>query len=142
MKIRTYQKEDKSAVIELWNACELIVPWNDPQQDIERKLAIQPELFLVGEFESQIIATAMAGYDGHRGSVYYLAVLPRFQGSGYGRTLMEKVESLLIERGCPKINISIRTSNEEVLAFYSSLGYKTDEVSAMGKRLIQDTDEE
>src|SRR5690606_27865379 len=138
MKIRVFSREDSLAVIQLWEACGLTRPWNDPTKDIERKLLVQPELFLVGELDHQIIASAMAGYDGHRGSVFYLAVSPRWQGNGYGKLLMEYIEALLIEKGCPKLNIVVRTSNDGVLSFYDKLGYKPDDVVSIGKRLISD----
>ncbi|MES3007031.1 MAG: GNAT family acetyltransferase [Pseudomonadota bacterium] len=138
MNIRKFSKVDSSAVIQLWDACGLTRPWNDPVKDIDRKLLVQPDLFLVGELDNRIIASAMAGYDGHRGSVYYLAVSPGQQGNGYGKMLMEKIEVLLIGKGCPKLNIVVRTSNDGVLSFYDKLGYKTDEVVSIGKRLIPD----
>lgn len=138
MKIRKFSESDKQAVIELWEACELTRPWNNPELDISRKLKVQPELFLVGEAQGKVIASAMAGYDGHRGSVFYLAVSPSYQGLGYGKLLMAKIEDLLISMGCPKLNIVVRTSNEKVLAFYNSLGYATDDVVSLGKRLIPD----
>jgi len=85
MKVRAFAESDRQAVIDLWKVCGLTRPWNEPDKDISRKLAIQPELFFVGEFDEKVIASAMAGYDGHRGSVFYLAVLPKYQGSGIGR---------------------------------------------------------
>lgn len=99
---------------------------------------MQAELFLVGEFEGRIVASAMAGFDGHRGSVYYLAVDPRHQHMGHGRELMARVEAQLLALGCPKLNIAVRTSNESVLAFYRRLGYSVDDVVSLGKRLIAD----
>ena len=69
MKIRAFKPEDESAVVALWDACELTRPWNDPHKDIARKLAVQPELFFVGEDEHEIVASVMAGYEGHRGWV-------------------------------------------------------------------------
>lgn len=138
MKIRVFSKNDRLAVIKLWEECGLTRPWNDPAKDIDRKLSVQPELFLVGELDGRVIASAMAGYDGHRGSVYYLAVLPEHQGKGHGQTIMQKIEVLLMGIGCPKMNIVVRTSNEPVLHFYSRLGYKPDEVVCIGKRLIPD----
>lgn len=80
----------------------------------------------------------MIGYDGHRGWVYYLAVHPAFQGRGYGRMLMARAEALLIERGCPKINLLVRETNDAVLAFYDRLGYGRDAAVSLGKRLIPD----
>jgi ribosomal protein S18 acetylase RimI-like enzyme len=138
MHIREFSKKDTKAVIALWHECGLIRPWNDPVKDIERKFSFQPELFLVGEIDNAVIATAMAGYDGHRGSVFYLAVSVNKQKSGYGKQLMDRIEALLIEKGCPKLNIVVRSSNYQVLDFYSSLDYLPDEVASIGKRLIPD----
>ncbi|MBN4059739.1 MAG: GNAT family acetyltransferase [SAR86 cluster bacterium] len=138
MEIRQFNNDDTQAVIALWQACGLLRPWNDPNKGIERKLAVQPELFLVGLTENKIIASVMAGYDGHRGSVYYLAVEPGQQKMGYGRKLMEATEELLTRLGCPKLNILVRSSNLEAIDFYLSLAYKQDEVISIGKRLIKD----
>ncbi|AFT72599.1 Acetyltransferase, GNAT family protein 9 [Alloalcanivorax dieselolei B5] len=113
-------------------------PWNDPNSDISRKLHVQPELFFVGEVDGKVVASAMAGYDGHRGSVFYLAVSPEHQHRGFGQILMLKVEDALTAMGCPKLNIVVRSSNKQVLAFYRHLGYAVDDVVSMGKRLIPD----
>lgn len=138
MKIRPFLEGDTAFVIDLWQRCDLTRPWNDPLKDIQRKLTTQRELFLVGEMDGRLMASAMAGYDGHRGSVYYLAVSPDYQARGYGRQLMKAVEAALVERGCPKLNILIRTSNESVRDFYHNLGYTLDEVVSVGKRFIPD----
>lgn len=138
MKIRSYQTHDESDVIALWDACDLIRPWNDPQRDIARKLTEQPELFLVGTESGKLIATAMVGFDGHRGWVYYLAVDPGFRRRSYGKTLMLEAERLLLARGCPKVNLLVRNSNTRVIEFYRSLGYVQDEAVSLGRRLIPD----
>jgi ribosomal protein S18 acetylase RimI-like enzyme len=138
VNIRGFRVGDNAAVIALWKACELVVPWNDPQQDIDRKLAVNPELFLVGEMEGEIVASVMGGYEGHRGWINYLAVNPQHQGKAYGREIMKAVEVLLQDLGCPKINLQVRSSNGAVLRFYDSLGYSRDDVVGMGKRLIPD----
>ena len=138
MQIRSYQTSDAAAVVALWQACGLTRPWNDPYKDIARKLQVQPELFLVGVLDGQLIATAMAGYDGHRGWVNYLAVVPEQQRRGYAGQLMRHIEGMLLERGCPKLNMQVRTSNSAVLAFYRRLGYAQDEAVSLGKRLIPD----
>lgn len=139
MKIRKFSESDRKAVIHLWQVCELTRPWNDPDLDISRKLSVQAELFLVGELEGEVVASVMGGYDGHRGSVFYLAVAPQCQGRGYGSSLMAEIQRLLVSIGCPKLNIVVRTSNKRVLAFYKHLGYETDDVISLGKRLIPDT---
>ena len=138
MKIRKFKEEDRKEVIQLWENCGLTRKWNDPNKDIDRKISFQSELFFVGEINNKIISSAMAGYDGHRGSVYYLAVNPSHHGQGYGKQMMEKIETTLKVIGCPKINIVIRTSNKSVQEFYSTLGYVTEEVVSIGKRLIPD----
>ncbi|MGO3890217.1 MAG: GNAT family acetyltransferase [Paenalcaligenes sp.] len=138
MDIRAYQPADESAVIALWEACGLTRPWNDPRKDIARKLTEQPELFLVGVEGEQLIATAMVGFDGHRGWVCYVAVDPAFQRLSYGKQLMHEAEQLLIARGCPKINLLVRSSNVKVLKFYAELGYTQDDVVSLGRRLIAD----
>jgi ribosomal protein S18 acetylase RimI-like enzyme len=138
MEIRSYRAADEGSVIELWEACGLTRPWNDPRKDIARKLAEQPELFLVGTVDGGVVATAMAGYDGHRGWVYYLAVAPGDRRKSFGRALMHEVERLLLARGCPKVNLQVRTDNAEVIEFYRKLGYSVDERVSLGRRLIPD----
>jgi ribosomal protein S18 acetylase RimI-like enzyme len=139
MRIRSYAAVDETAVIALWEKCRLTRPWNDPRKDIARKLAVQPELFLVGVLGDAIVATVMAGYEGHRGWVNYLAVSPEHQRKGLGKALMLEVEKRLTERGCPKLNVQVRAANGEALQFYRRLGYAQDEAVALGKRLIPDT---
>jgi ribosomal protein S18 acetylase RimI-like enzyme len=138
MQIRPFEESDEDAVVALWEACGLTRPWNDPRKDIARKLAVQRETFLVGTLEGRVIASVMAGYDGHRGWVNYLAVAPDARLRGCGRRLMEEVERLMHAAGCPKINLQVRAGNELVLAFYRQLGYGDDAVVSFGKRLVED----
>jgi ribosomal protein S18 acetylase RimI-like enzyme len=138
MQIRAFQASDEAAVIALWQACGLTRPWNDPHQDIARKLSVHPELFVVGTESDQVIASAMFGYEGHRGWVNYLAVSPAHQRRGHASALMRWGEEALMARGCPKINLRIRSGNVAVIAFYNSLGYNDDQVVSLGKRLIPD----
>ncbi|MET3636679.1 MULTISPECIES: GNAT family acetyltransferase [Curtobacterium] len=140
---RPFRPDDTEAVVALWDACGLLRPWNDPRRDIARKVAEQPELFLVAEQagrddERTVVGVGMAGYDGHRGWVNYLAVRPDLQGSGLGRAFMAEFERLLTARGCPKVNVQVREGNEQVLGFYASLGYAPDRAVSLGKRLIAD----
>lgn len=135
LNIRAYQPADEGQVIKLWHECCLVVPQNDPQRDILLKLQVQPELFLVGLAGSQVIASIMAGYEGHRGWFNYLAVSPNFQRRGFGRCMVEVATTKLEEMGCPKINLQIRTTNTEVIEFYKRIGFTVDDVVSMGKRL-------
>ncbi|RDH98446.1 ribosomal protein S18 acetylase RimI-like enzyme [Curtobacterium sp. AG1037] len=150
-RFRTFAEDDTAAVVALWEACGLLRPWNDPYRDIARKTAEQPELFLVAESTdatatdasataapAALVGAGMAGYDGHRGWVNYLAVDPDQQGTGLGRAFMTEFERLLLARGCPKVNVQVRAGNERVLGFYASLGYAEDHAVSLGKRLIAD----
>jgi ribosomal protein S18 acetylase RimI-like enzyme len=138
VQIRPYQSADEPAVIDLWMRCGLIVPHNNPQTDIQRKLRVAPDLFLVGVLEQEVVAAVMVGYEGHRGTVNYLAVEPRLQMTGYGRQIMRHAENLLRELGCPKINLLVRGSNAAVIAFYEGLGFACEDVVCLGKRLLVD----
>jgi ribosomal protein S18 acetylase RimI-like enzyme len=138
MHIRPYQDSDEAQVVALWHACELTRAWNDPHKDIARKLRVQRELFLVGSVGDLIVATVMAGYEGHRGWINYLAVEPAQRNQGHASALLQRVEALLLEAGCPKVSLQIRASNKQALAFYRHTGYLQDEVISFGKRLIPD----
>lgn len=136
--VRPYIPEDRARVIELWQRCQLTRPQNNPQLDIERKLKVDPELFLVGLLNDEIVATVMGGYEGHRGWINYLGVDPRFRRKGIGRQMMDIVQTTLRNLGCPKINLQVRTDNLEAVGFYQAIGYVQDPVISMGKRLIKD----
>lgn len=138
MDIRPYKEEDEPAVLRLWERCLLIRPWNDPRRDIRRKLAVRPDLFLIGAIRGEVVGSVMVGYDGHRGSVNYLAVDPEHRRQGLGRALMAEAELRLLRAGCPKLNLQVRADNPEVVAFYQKLGYEVEERASLGKRLIRD----
>jgi len=137
MRIRPFRPGDEHDVVALWRECGLTRPWNDPHRDIQRKLTEQPELFLVATLGDALVGSAMVGFDGHRGWVYSLAVLPSHQRGGIGAALVRRLEMALAERGCLKINLQVRTTNTGVLAFYEKLGYKVEEIISMGKRLYE-----
>lgn len=136
--IRPFRDSDEDAVVALWHACGLTRPWNDPHRDIARKRTVQPELFLVDEVDGVVVASAMFGYDGHRGWVNYLGVDPAFRGRGIARALMAAGEDLLRERGCPKLSLQVRSDNAGAMAFYAALGYTADRTVSYGRRLIED----
>ena len=138
LEIRPYHPDDEKAVVDLWFECHLVTLQNNPRRDIERKLGVNPEWFLVGILEGKIIATCMAGYEGHRGWINYLAVSPPYRRRGIATLIMNQAESRLRAAGCPKINLQIRETNTEVMQFYESIGYAKDRVLSMGKRLEQD----
>jgi ribosomal protein S18 acetylase RimI-like enzyme len=138
MEIRRFKEQDRKTVISLWRRCGLLVPWNHPDLDIDRKMRAQGELFLVGVIDGEVVATAMGGYEGHRGWINYLAVDPGMRRRGLGRKMMERIEEGLHAMGCPKINLQIRENNLDVIRFYEKIGYRSDHVVGFGKRLTED----
>jgi len=134
--IRSYKESDEQAVAALWRRVFPDAPsWNDPETDIRRKLSVQRELFLVAILGVQLVGTAMAGFDGHRGWVYYVAVSPEHRRQGIGRALMRRVEEDLAKIGCSKLNLQVRSSNRDVVSFYKRLGYQVEGRVSMSKRL-------
>jgi ribosomal protein S18 acetylase RimI-like enzyme len=138
MQIRAFEAADEEEVIALWSRCGLLRPWNDPRKDIVRKQSVQRDLFLVAIVDGAIAATLMAGYEGHRGWINYLAVDPTLRRRGIGRALMAEAELRLRQLGCPKINLQIRRDNPEAIAFYERIGFREDPVVSFGKRLEHD----
>ena len=140
MRIRPFDDRDEDAVVALWQRCGLLRPWNDPRKDITRKRAIQRDLFLVGVLAARVVASVMAGYEGHRGWINYLAVDPAHRRRGLGRALIVEVEGRLRALGCPKINLQVRTDDLTAAAFYRRVGFAEDDVISFGKRLERDTE--
>ncbi|MFN7954184.1 MAG: GNAT family acetyltransferase [bacterium] len=136
--VRAFEPADTEGVVALWDRCGLTRPWNDPRKDIARKLAVQADLFLIATCGGDVIATVMAGYDGHRGWINYLAVDPARRRAGLGRRLMNEAEARLRALGCPKINLQVRADNRDAIAFYEHMGYAVDDTVSLGKRLEHD----
>lgn len=138
MEIVEYKPEYENAVIELWEKCGLTRPWNNPRCDIERKMKDKPELFLLGLIDGKLVASAMGGYEGHRGWVYYLGIDPEHRRHGLGKQIMTAIEKKLLEMDCPKINLQVRAGNTRALNFFRKIGYNTEERISLGKRLVKD----
>ena len=135
MEIAPLSPTAVSAAVELWERAGLTRPWNDPVADLQRALAGPASTVLAGWADGDLLATAMVGHDGHRGSVYYLAVSPEHQGRGHGRSMMAACEAWLRERGVPKLNIMVRGDNSTARGFYERLDYGTDDVMVLSRRL-------
>jgi ribosomal protein S18 acetylase RimI-like enzyme len=130
-----YDSAYQQALIDLWRECNLVVPQNDPATDIQRKLDFQPKLFLIALLDAQLIGSVMAGYEGHRGWLNYLAISPKHQRQGYGEKLVNKAIEELRKMGCLKLNIQVRKSNISAIEFYKRIGFKEDNVVSLGKKL-------
>lgn len=127
------QDEEVEAVVGLWRRCDLVRPWNDPYRDIELARKTPVSRVLVGRLEDRVVASAMLGFDGHRGWVYYLAVDPELQGVGHGRALIAAAESWFKSLGAPKIQLMVRRTNAKVIGFYERLGYSDQDSVVLGK---------
>lgn len=138
MHVAALDASHADAAVALWRDCDLTRPWNDPYADYARALS-GPSSAVLGAFlpdaDGDLVGTVMVGGDGHRGWVYYLAADPARRRQGIGRRLMEAAEAWLTERGLPKIQFLVRGSNGAVLDFYDHLGYETQDVVVLGRRL-------
>jgi ribosomal protein S18 acetylase RimI-like enzyme len=132
MRIRDYQTEDEAALVELWQACGLTRPWNDPQMDIAMAISTPGSRILVGELSSTIVASAMVGFDGHRGWIYYMAVAPDRRGQGLGRMMFGAAKSWLKDCGALKLQLMVRADNEKAIGFYRALGLEPQAVTTLG----------
>ena len=137
INIRQFEINDTDAVIKLWKkSFPTDPPWNDPQDIIKRKTDFQSELFLIGESGGKIIATVLGGYDGFRGWVYHLAVINDNRRSGIGKKMMLTIEQMLRQLGCIKMNIQVRSSNQDVILFYNEIGFEIEDHVSLGKLLL------
>lgn len=136
LTIRPFESPDRQALEDLWGRVfPDDPPWNAPAAMIENKLKVQPELLLVGVVDGMLVGAVMAGFDGVRGWIHHLAVLPESRRRGIATRLVRAAEAGLRKLGCPKVNLQVRASNREVVAFYESLGFAVEERVSMGRRL-------
>ena len=131
--IRRICNGDEEAVADLWRLCGLVRPWNDPLNDIgSARINASSEIFVAVTGDTGIVAgSVMAGYDGHRGWVYYVAVAPEHRGQRLGKRLMRHAETWLWKLGAHKIMLMIRENNVEVRQFYEGLGYEIEKRMVM-----------
>lgn len=116
-------RDEREAVIALWERCGLTRPWNDPEADVALAEATENATILVARRDGHIVGAAMTGHDGHRGALYYLGVDPEQRLGGVGKALVRAAEDWCRSRGAPKLNLLVRNENQTVLAFYAALGY-------------------
>ena len=135
MIIRPAASEMRSEVIALWHAAGLTRPWNDPRADFDLAMDSAGSTILTAHLDANIVGSVMAGFDGHRGWVYYLATEPNMLRKGIGRMLMSAAEDFLRSRGCPRIRLMVRGDNLEARSFYRSIGYVDQDVITMGRAL-------
>lgn len=133
MKYRRYMPEDRAALVALWQQVfPDDPPHNEPTRALDAKLA-HDDLVFVAEDNGSIVGACMAGYDGHRGWLYALAVDPRRRRRGIGQGLVGVVMQALKQLGCIKLNLQIRADNHAVADFYRALGFDLEERLSMGR---------
>lgn len=133
---------DAAAVVALWRAAGLTRPWNDPDRDFADALVTATSTVLVARGpgdtaagdDRAVVGSVMAGFDGHRGWLYYLAVAPQARGQGLGRELVVAAEAWLAGQGAPKVQLMVRRENADVQAFYAALGYEDADCVVLGRR--------
>lgn len=135
LQISELSVDDVAAAVSLWKQAGLTRPWNDPVDDAALALEGPSSTILAGKVGENLVATIMVGWDGHRASVYYLAVEEACRGKGLGRAMMEAAEQWLARFNAPKLNLMIREDNTAVLGFYDALGYGRDAVIVRSRRL-------
>jgi len=135
MDISRLDLSEAAGAAALWEEAGLVRAWNDPQADIAAALACPTATILAARNAGRVVGTVMAGYDGHRGWLYYVVVAREQRGSGLGRALVEAAEQWLAAQGARVIRLMVRAENEAVTRFYEALGYEDGEMIVMGKRL-------
>ena len=134
--IRRTSPEDEKEVVEFWRACGLVAAYNDPADDFRRAGGGAASVVLVGtDVDGRVVGSVMAGDDGHRGWLYYVAALPGRRGEGIGRAMVDAGETWLRERGVPKVHLMVRETNTAVVGFYDGLGYEDAPRTLMSKWL-------
>ena len=132
MKIRKFQDSDKAALIDLWQTVfPDDPPHNKPSSVIDAKLKVD-DLIFIAQSEGELVGACMAGYDGHRGWLYAVAVAPAHRRKSVGKLIVQHTLQSLKELGCMKVNLQIRSTNTEVAAFYQSLGFTVEDRLSMG----------
>ena len=136
IEIRPFQASERAGVVALW---DIVFPggadWNDADATIDLKQTVQSDLFFVALSGDRLVGTILAGFDGVRGWVHRVAVHEDFRRQGIAAQLMAEAEAGLKAIGCPKLNLQVRASNEQVVRFYQALGYDVEDRISMGKPL-------
>jgi len=130
--------DDGPRAVALWERVGLTRPWNDPQADFARAVTGPPSTVLGASVDGELVGTVMAGFDGHRGWVYDLAVDPSHQGNGIGEALLNAAETFLVEAGAPKVELMVRRTNHAVVGFYERAGYAEEDVVVLARWLSQE----
>ena len=133
--MRDFREGDGAALRAFWQTCGIKIRPGDDDAALARFASRNPGTFLLAIDERGIAGSALGGWDGRRGWLYHVAVRSDLRRHGVGGRLVRTIEERLRAAGCPKINLQVRTSNQQVIEFYQRIGYVVDDVASMGKRL-------
>jgi ribosomal protein S18 acetylase RimI-like enzyme len=139
IEIKLYDnKTHRSQVIDIWASIfNYQAPRNKPSLIVDKKFAVNDDLFFIAVENGVIVGTIMAGYDGHRGWIYSLAVIPEKRRARIGTRLLKHAENELKKLGCVKINLQVFQHNEIVKEFYLKNGYEIEDRISMGKEITE-----
>jgi len=135
VRYRTATAADRDALVDLWQAAGLLFHVEDVTHELTSVLARDPELVILAEDGSGLVGSVFGAYDGRRAWLNRLATRPDRRGEGVGRELVSRLEDALRAKGCLKLNLLVRNDNAEAMAFYRGLGYASNDVTFLGKRL-------
>lgn len=135
LDIREIADGEEREVATLWERCGVTRPGDDPPTDIAFARSSGNATILVARLDGDLAGSAMVGHDGHHGTVYFVSVDPDRRGTGLGRAVMAATEEWLRARGVLKLNLLVRAGQEDVIAFYRSIGYAIEQHVNMTKWL-------
>lgn len=130
---------DYNQVLHLWQTAGkgIRVQRSDQPNEILKKLARDPDLFLVACNEGKIIGTVIAGFDGRRGMIYHLVVASEFRNQGIASKLMDEVEKKLVSKGCIRCYLFVTPDNTAAMEFYEKHGWEKMKILPFAKDLVE-----
>lgn len=137
IRIRNCREDDLADLIRIWRQVDLTLGISDTIPELKRMLALNPDTCLVLEHNGRVVAGVMGGFDGRRGLVHHLSVAPEFQRCGYGRALMEELETRFRGMNVVKYSLWIEPRNQSVIDFYNHIGYELRDLITFSKTLRQ-----
>lgn len=126
--IREATQADIPAVLAVWEqARTAIARTPDDPEMVERLLERDPGALLVAERDGKLVGTLIAGWDGWRGNVYRLAVLPELRRQGIARALVEAGHARLKELGAVRVTALVGGEEGAAVGLWRAVGYGRDE---------------
>jgi ribosomal protein S18 acetylase RimI-like enzyme len=125
--IRPARRDDAEAMVDAWRLASTEPSVSDDVVSLERLIAHDPGAALVADMEGRIVGTIIATWDGWRGGLWRLAVVPVWRRRGVGRRLVAAAEDRLQALGAPKIAALVLREHDQAVGFWRALGYEPDD---------------